>query len=83
MSLHSWLQYLYSALASGPSRRNRTRRGSMRAATHRPNVEALEDRRMLALERGEVADRGGGGEARALEQELARGERHGQPAPAQ
>lgn len=43
MSFHSWLQNLQSALT--PSRgQRRGRRGSLRAATHRPNLEVLEDR---------------------------------------
>jgi hypothetical protein len=44
MSLHSWLQILRSALTPGRDHRHPTRRGSLRAATHRLNVEALEDR---------------------------------------
>ena len=42
MSLHSWLQSLCSALA--PRRGQHRRRGSSRAATHRPSLEVLEDR---------------------------------------
>jgi hypothetical protein len=42
MSLHSWLQTLRSALA--PNRGQGQRRNSPRGATHRPNVEVLEDR---------------------------------------
>ena len=44
MSFHSWLQNLRSALAPGRGQRHHRRRGSLRAATHRLNVEALEDR---------------------------------------
>jgi hypothetical protein len=44
MSLHDWLQNLRSALAPGRGRRLPRRRGSSRAATHRPNLEVLEDR---------------------------------------
>src|SRR5262245_66260409 len=44
MSLHSWLQNLRSLLAPRRSRRNRVRRGSPRAASHRPSIEVLEDR---------------------------------------
>src|SRR5262245_1334564 len=42
MSLHSWLQNLRSALAPGRGRHRR--RGSLRAATHRPCLEVLEAR---------------------------------------
>jgi hypothetical protein len=48
MSLHSCLQKVRSALASGRKGRYRTRRGSMRAATHRPTFEFLEDRSVPA-----------------------------------
>src|SRR5260370_35979230 len=44
MSFNSWLQNLRSALAPSRGQRNHRRRGSRRAATHRPNHEALEDR---------------------------------------
>jgi len=44
MSFHSWLQNLRSALAPGRGQRHHGRRGSLRAATHRIKVEALEDR---------------------------------------
>src|SRR5215210_5621746 len=44
MSFNSWLQNLRSALAPGREQRHHRRRGSLRAATHRLNVEALEDR---------------------------------------
>jgi hypothetical protein len=44
MSFHSWLQNLRSALAPSPSQRKHRRRGSLRAATHRPILEVLEDR---------------------------------------
>ena len=44
MSFHSWLQNLRSTLAPGQNQRNQRRRGSLRAATHRLNVEGLEDR---------------------------------------
>ena len=46
MSFNSWLQNLRSALAPGRGQRDHGRRGSLRAATHRPNVEVLEDRSM-------------------------------------
>ena len=46
MSFHSWLQNLRSALAPGRGQRHHGRRGSLRAATHRPNLEVLEDRLM-------------------------------------
>ena len=44
MSFHSWLQNLRSALAPGRGQRQHRRRGSPRAATHRLNLEVLEDR---------------------------------------
>jgi hypothetical protein len=44
MSLHSWLHNLRSALAPGRGQRHHRRRGSLRAARHRPNLEVLEDR---------------------------------------
>jgi Calx-beta domain/FG-GAP-like repeat/FG-GAP repeat len=44
MSFTSWLQNLRSALAPGRRQRHHGRRGSLRAATHRPNLEVLEDR---------------------------------------
>ena len=46
MSFNSWLQNLRSALA--PSRYHGRRR-SLRAATHRPNLEVLEDRCLLSF----------------------------------
>ena len=49
MSFHSWLQNLRSALAPGRGQRHHRRRGSLRAATHRPNLEVLEDRCVPAL----------------------------------
>jgi hypothetical protein len=44
MSFHSWLQSLRSALTPGRSQVRRRQRHSPRAATYRPNLEALEDR---------------------------------------
>src|SRR5215831_19386345 len=44
MSLHSWLHNLQSTLAAGRGQRHHRRRGSLRAATHRPNLEVLEER---------------------------------------
>src|SRR4051812_31649832 len=44
MSFHRWLQNLRSALVRRRGQRHHRRRGSPRAATHRPNVELLEDR---------------------------------------
>jgi hypothetical protein len=44
MSFHSWLQNLRSALALRRGQHYRGRRGALRAATHRPNLEVLEDR---------------------------------------
>ena len=49
MSLHSWLQNLRSALAPSRGQRQHRRRGSHRAATHRPSLEVLEDRRVPAF----------------------------------
>ena len=49
MSFHSWLQNLRSALAPGRGQRHHRRRGSLRAATHRLNLEALEDRCLPAF----------------------------------
>ena len=49
MSFHSWLQNLRSALAPGRGQRHHRRRGSLRAATHRPNLEVLEDRCLLSF----------------------------------
>ena len=42
MSFHSWLRNLGSGLAPGRGHRRRPRR----AATHRPRLEALEDRKV-------------------------------------
>ena len=44
MSFHRWLQNLRSTLAQGRGRRQHKRRGSKRTASHRPDLEALEDR---------------------------------------
>lgn len=49
MSFQSWLQNLRSALAPRQTERQHPRRGSPRAATHRLNVEALEDRTVPSL----------------------------------
>jgi hypothetical protein len=49
MSFISWLQNLRSALAPGRGQRHHGRRGSLRAKTHRPNVEVLEDRCLLSF----------------------------------
>jgi hypothetical protein len=49
MSLHSWLQNLRSALAPGRGQRHHGRRGPLRAATHRPCLEVLEDRSVPAF----------------------------------
>jgi hypothetical protein len=49
MSSNSWLQNIRSALAPGRGHRQRQRRGSLRAATHRLNLEALEDRCLLSF----------------------------------
>lgn len=44
MSFDSWLQNLRSALAPGRGQRHHRRHGALRAATHRPSLEALDDR---------------------------------------
>ncbi len=44
MSFNSWLQNLRSVLAPRRGQRHHARRGSLRAATHRLNLESLEDR---------------------------------------
>jgi hypothetical protein len=44
MSLHRWLRKLRSALAPGRGQRQHQGRGSLRAASHRPSLEVLEDR---------------------------------------
>jgi large repetitive protein len=44
MSFTSWLRNIRSALAPSRGQRNHRRRGSLRAATHRPRLELLEDR---------------------------------------
>src|SRR5207244_1878596 len=46
MSFTSWLQSLRSTLTPGRGQRHHGRRGSLRAVTHRPNIEVLEDRTM-------------------------------------
>jgi FG-GAP-like repeat/RTX calcium-binding nonapeptide repeat (4 copies) len=49
MSLHSWLHSLRSALAPSRGQRHHWRPGARRAATHRPNLEVLEDRCLLSF----------------------------------
>ncbi len=49
MSFHRWLQDLRSALAPSLGQRQQRRRGSFRAATHRINLEALENRCLLSF----------------------------------
>jgi Calx-beta domain-containing protein/VCBS repeat protein len=49
MSLHSWLRNLRSALAPSRGQRQHARRGPLRPATHRLNVETLEDRSVPAF----------------------------------
>src|SRR5882672_6422904 len=44
MSFTSWLQSLRSALVTNRGQRQHRRRGSLRVATHRLNVEVLEGR---------------------------------------
>jgi hypothetical protein len=50
MSFPGWLRNLRSALVPGRNQRGRGRRGSLRAAAHRLNVEALEDRLTPSLQ---------------------------------
>ncbi len=49
MSFNSWLQNLRSALAPSRGQRHHGRWGSLRAATHRPDLEVLEDRCLLSF----------------------------------
>ena len=49
MSAHGWLKSLRSNPATGRGQRNHRRRGSHRAAMHRPSLEALEDRTLLTF----------------------------------
>jgi hypothetical protein len=49
MSFHSWLRNLRSALAPCRGQRHHRRRAPLRAATHRLNIEALEDRSVPAF----------------------------------
>src|SRR5262245_42843678 len=49
MSLLSWLQILRSAPALRRGQSKHARRSTLRVATHRLNVEPLEDRRLLAF----------------------------------
>src|SRR5687767_11611922 len=49
MSFNHWLQNLRSAHAPRRGERKHKRQGSLRAATHRLNLEVLEDRRLLAF----------------------------------
>ena len=52
MSFHMWLQDLRSALAPRRGRRHHSRRRLLRTATHRPNLEVLEDRLTPSLNLG-------------------------------
>ena len=66
MSFPNWLQNHRSALAPGRGQRHHRRRGSLRAASHRLNLEVLEDRWLLSfrparLRRGHEPARGGHG----------------------
>ena len=56
MSFNSWLQNLRSALAPGrgQTQSQAIRAGSLRAATHRLNLEVLEDRCLLSLQPGRL-----------------------------
>lgn len=56
MSFHSWSQSLRSTLVPGRSQRNHRRQGSHRAATHRLNLEVLEERCVPALIGADVYD---------------------------
>jgi hypothetical protein len=49
MSPHRWLQILRTVLMPGRGQRRHRRRVPLRAATHRPNLEVLEDRFMPSL----------------------------------
>ena len=49
MSFTSWMQNHRSALSPGRGRRQSRRRGSLRTATHRPNLETLEVRSLLSF----------------------------------
>src|SRR5262245_61553460 len=49
MSFHSWLQKFCSILAPRRVQAQHRRRGSHRAATHRPSLESLEDRALPSL----------------------------------
>src|SRR5262245_43764670 len=49
MSSHTWLQNLRFALALDRGQRHHGRPGSHRAARHRPKLEVLEDRCLLAF----------------------------------
>ena len=49
MSLNRWLLNLRSALGLSRGQRNRARQGLLRSATHPLNLEALEDRSLLAV----------------------------------
>jgi hypothetical protein len=49
MSFTSWLRNLRSALAPGRVERKHRRQRSLRAATHRPQLEVLEDRCLLSF----------------------------------
>jgi hypothetical protein len=49
MLLHRWLRNLRSALAPGRGQRHHGRRGSWRAAAHRPKLEVLEERALLSF----------------------------------
>src|SRR5262245_50867667 len=54
MSFHNWLQHLQSIQAMGWGNRMHRRRGSLRAPTHRPNLDVLEDRCLLSFSIGAV-----------------------------
>ncbi len=49
MSFHSWLHNFRSTLAPSRGQRHHRRRGASRAATHRRNLEVLEDRCLLSF----------------------------------
>ena len=60
MLFHSWLQNLRSALAPSRGQRNPRRQGSLRTVSRWLQVEALEDRRLLAFTVTNLLDSGPG-----------------------
>src|SRR4051812_37793965 len=64
MSFASWLRNLRSAVALGPVQGKHRRQRSLRATTHRPWIEVLEDRCLLSF--SPLADYGVSGPPAAL-----------------